>query len=105
MATRIRPALFLLALLLLACEPKDRRPGLWLSGEVVKEPVLDWSFTDTVPEIFLETRTAYGIPHSVTVVCVGVGDKLYVPSVYRERGDFPMSAAGTRTWRETLACA
>ena len=86
---RIRPALLSLALLLAACEPHDRRPGLWLSGDVVKEPVSDWSFTDAVPEIFLETRTWYGIPHSVTVVCVGVGDKLYVPSVYRERGDFP----------------
>jgi hypothetical protein len=74
---------------LAACEPQDRRPGLWLSGETVAEPVTDWSFTDAVPEIFLETRTWYGIPHSVTVVCVGIGDRLYVPSVYRERGEFP----------------
>lgn len=77
------------AALLAACAPHDRRPGLWLSGEVLREPVSDWSFTDAVPEIFLETRTWYGIPHSVTVVCVGIGDRLYVPSVYRERGEFP----------------
>lgn len=91
MARSLRISLTLLcgALLFLACEPQDRRPGLWLSGDVVREPVSDWSFTDALPEIFLETRTWYGVPHSVTVVCVGVGDKLYVPSVYRERGEFP----------------
>jgi hypothetical protein len=83
-------ALWLCAVLWLgACGPQDRRPGLWLSGETVEAPVTDWSFTDAVPEIFLETRTWYGVPHSVTVVCVGQGDRLYVPSVYRERGEFP----------------
>ncbi len=65
--------LALVAAFLAACAPQDRRPGLWLAGEVVREPVTDWSFTDAVPEIFLETRTWYGIPHSVTVVCVGIG--------------------------------
>jgi hypothetical protein len=79
----------LLCALLCACEPSDRRPGLWLSGEVVQEPVTDWSFTDAVPEIFVETRTWYGIPHSVTTVCAGLGERLYVPSVYFEGGDFP----------------
>lgn len=81
--------LLLVAALCVACEPVDRRPGLWLSGDVVAEPVSDWSFTDAVFEILLETRTWYGIPHSVTVVCVAIGDRLYVPSVYRERGEFP----------------
>jgi hypothetical protein len=88
-AARLGSALVLCALLCSACDPKDRRPGLWLSGELVTEPVADWSFTDAVPEIFLETRTWWGIAHSVTVVCVAVGDRLYVPSVYRERGEFP----------------
>jgi len=91
MATRSRPSVFLVTALLLvmACEPKDRRPGLWLSGDVVTAPVSDWSFANAVPEIFIETRTWYGIPHSVTVACVGIGDRLYVPSVYRNRGKFP----------------
>ena len=94
---RIRAVWLLGALLWLsACEPKDRRPGLWLSGEPVQGPVTDWSFTDSVPEIFLETRTWYGIPHSVTVVCVAIGDRLYVPSVYRERGEFPDERAWNR---------
>ena len=27
-------------------DPKDRRPGLWLSGDAVTAPVTDWSFSD-----------------------------------------------------------
>jgi len=86
---RLLATALLAALALSACAPRDRRPGLWLSGETVTEPVTDWSFTDAVPEILLETRTWYRIPHSVTVTCVGIGDRLYVPSVYRNRGEFP----------------
>lgn len=81
---------FLAALLLLvACEPQDYRPGFWLSGEVDPAPVDDWSFTEGVPEIFVETRTWYGVPHSVTTVCVSHGGSLYVPSVYLDGGTFP----------------
>jgi hypothetical protein len=88
--TRTRVGLLLLvALLATACDPKDRRPGTWVSGTEVSEPVTDWSFTDTVGEIFVETRTWYGIPHSVTTVCARDGERLYVPSVYFEGGDFP----------------
>jgi len=75
--------------LVVACSPHDRRPGTWLSGELVEEPVTDWSFTDEVQEIFVETRTWYGIPHSVTTVCAADGANLYVPSVYFEGGEFP----------------
>ena len=51
-------ALLLLALAgMVACEPHDRRPGQWLHGEVVTTPVTDWSFSDGVDEIFVETAT------------------------------------------------
>ncbi len=82
-------ALIGLLLLFAACEPQDRRPGLWLSGELVTAPVDDWSFTDEIGEIFVETRTWYGIPHSVTTVCVAHDGSLYVPSVYLDGGEFP----------------
>ena len=91
----MRPSLANLALaalclaLLVGCAPRDRRPGLWLSGEVVREPVGDWSFTDEVQEIFVETRTWYGIPHSVTTVCAQQAGALYVPSLYFDDGEFP----------------
>ena len=91
-------ALVLLVPLGLACQPKDRRPGLWLSGEVVEGPVTDWTFVNALPEIFVETKTWYGVPHSVTVVAAGIGDRLYVPSVYRGRGEFPSE----RTWNRNV---
>ena len=82
--------LFTIAIVaLVACNPKDRRPGTWLSGEVVAEPVADWSFANDEREIFVETRTWYGIPHSVTTVVVAHNGTLYVPSVYFEGGTFP----------------
>ena len=84
-----RLAAALAVALLVACAPHDRRPGLWLSGEVVREPISDWSFTDPVQLIFVETRTWYGIPHSVTTVCAAEGGSLYVPSVYSDEGEFP----------------
>ena len=80
---------FACVLSLFACQPKDRRPGLWLSGEVETAPVSDWSFADAQREIFVETRTWYGIPHSVTTVVVAHNGTLYVPSVYFEGGEFP----------------
>ncbi len=67
------------ALVLLACfEPSDRRPGTWLSGEVVEGAVDDWSFTNDHREIWIETRTPYLVPHSVTIVCAEADGKLFV---------------------------
>jgi hypothetical protein len=70
-------------------DPKDRRPGLSLSGEVVNDPINDWSFADEIQQIYLETQTWYLIPHSVTTVCAGLGEKLYVPSIYYGGGQWP----------------
>ena len=88
--SRLAPAAALAALCLaLGCAPHDERPGLWLPGELATEPVDDWSFTDGAKEIFVETHTWYGIPHSVTTVCAAEGGVLWVPSVYFEGGEFP----------------
>ena len=74
------------------------RPGLWLTGEVVREVVTDWDFVNHLddPErrdtVMLETRTWYGIPHSVTIGIVGRGDKLYIhanSSGWRMERPFP----------------
>jgi hypothetical protein len=71
--------LSLVAIAALAClDPKDRRPGLRLSGEVVTDPVEDWSFTDAHREIFVETRPPWLVPHSVTIVCAAIDSHLYV---------------------------
>ena len=77
-------------LVALGCvEPQDQRPGLYVSGEVVSEPVTDWSFTDAVPEIYVETRAWYLLPHSVTTHVVAVNGQLYVGSLYYGGGEFP----------------
>lgn len=69
----------LLALGAAGClDPEDRRPGLRLSGDVVTDPVDDWSFTDAHPEIYIEVRTPYLLPHSVTIVCATLDGQLYV---------------------------
>jgi len=69
----------LLTLSLCACiDPSDRRPGLWLSGEVVEDEVDDWSFSNDQPEIFIETRTPYVIAHSTTIACAADEGGLYV---------------------------
>lgn len=65
-------------------------PGLWLAGEVVRDPVADWDWVSDVdhPErgstIMLETRTWYGIPYSVTILPTPRGDKLYIGGSARE---------------------
>jgi hypothetical protein len=86
-------------LLLAGCEPKDRRPGLWLSGELVEETPTDWSFIKDHPEIFVETSPWYGIPFSVTTVIGTRNGRLYVPSIYSEEAAFP----GTKYWNSVIA--
>lgn len=79
---------------------RSARPGLWLTGEVVHEAVTNWDWVNQFSETFgknateLETRTWYGIPHSVTVLLVPRGDKLYLQSsaqTFRLNKKFPYS--------------
>jgi len=79
----------LLMLVLSACEPADRTPGMWLSGDVETNEIHDWTFSNDHMEVFLETHPWYGIPFSVTVVTATTGDKLFVPSIYSEPAEFP----------------
>ena len=77
-------------------------PGLWLKGEVVREPVTNWDWVNAVTDpirknsIMLETRTRFGIPHSVTINPTGRGDKLYIGGSeqdFRLQKEFPYSKA------------
>ncbi len=77
-------------------------PGLWLKGEVVREPVTNWDWVLEVNDpirgnsIMLETRTWYGIPHSVTINLVPRGDRLYISGSeqgFRLQKEFPNSKA------------
>ena len=103
---RFRPSrrpLLLASVVLLAmaagCEPKDRRPGTWLSGQTAPETVSDWSFVNEQMEVYVETRPWYGIPHSVTTVIASKNGKVFVPSIYEAPADFP----GTKYWNRIIA--
>src|SRR6202043_498359 len=61
-----------------------RMPGLWLKGEVVATPVSDWSFTDKIQTIKIQTQTPILLPYSVSIWCAVYNNNLYVTS-YRGR--------------------
>jgi hypothetical protein len=93
-----------LVLLLIAAringfEPDERRPGLWLKGELVTTPVTDWSFANQIKSVKLQTNTWYGIPHSVTINCVSYNGQLYLDSFYRAGFTYPHG----RSWNENVA--
>ena len=84
---------------------RSARPGLWLKGEVVREEVTNWDWVKQFSDAFaengteLETRTWYGIPHSVTVLLVPRGEELYLMSsaqTFRLDRKFPY---GKAWWR------
>ena len=80
-------------------EPSARRPGLWLKGELVTTPVADWSFTDMVQNVKIQTNSWYLIPHSVTINCVSYKGQLYLDSFYAAGLTYPHG----RSWNENVA--
>jgi hypothetical protein len=91
--------LLLLVLPITGFEPHGRMPGLWLKGDLVTGPVTDWSFTDTIETVKLQTNTEYLLPHSVTTYCVSYRGQLYLTSLYRAGLTYP---AG-RSWNTDVA--
>ncbi|NIP13784.1 MAG: DUF2255 family protein [Pseudomonadales bacterium] len=90
MMTLGRAWVLLTAVLILgACDPRDRRPGLWLTGEEAEVLPSDWSFSDEYGEVSLEVATPYLIPHSVTIWCAQVEGTLYVAAAAPEEKNWP----------------
>ena len=87
-------ALVLVVLRITGLNPHDGIPGLWLTGDLVTTPVTDWSFTDQVPTIKLQTQSRFLLPHSVTINCVAYNGQLYVTSTY--------SAGLPRSWNTNV---
>src|SRR5438552_5759223 len=85
----------LLALRVGGLDPRERRPGLWLQGEVVTAPVTDWVFTDKYPTIYIQTRSRYLLPHSVTISCVARNGQLYLTSTFPAGSPFPQGKRWT----------
>ena len=76
--------LVLIVLRITGFGPHARTPGLWLKGNVVTTPVTDWSFTDKIPVVQLQTESWYMLPHSVNINCLNYNGRLYLVSVYPE---------------------
>jgi hypothetical protein len=89
----------LVVLSITGLEPRQRTPGLWLKGTLVTTPVADWAFTDQVSTVEVQTRTWYGIPHSVTTYCVSYHGQLYLDSFYPPGVEYPHG----RSWNENVA--
>ena len=80
-------------------EPTTRRPGLWLKGAPVTTPVADWSFTDKIQNVEIQTYSQYLLPHSVTIDCVSNKGQLYLFSFYAAGLTYPHG----RRWNENVA--
>jgi hypothetical protein len=85
--------LLLVVLRFTGFEPKDcadastlacRAPGLWLRGQPITVPVTDWSFTDKVQAVKVQTQTPFLLPYSVSAWCAVYNGNLYLTS-YRGR--------------------
>ena len=85
--------LLLLVLRITGLNPHDRVPGLWLTGNVDTVPVTDWSFTDKIETVKVQTDTGYGLPHSVTTWCIAYNGQLYLAT----------SGADIRQWPRNVA--
>lgn len=88
MSSRPIAATFALALLFVACGgPFLVFPGGALSGELVREPVEDWSFVD---DDFIDLETRPGDPYSVELNYIVREGQLYI------------DPAEGRTWLEYI---
>jgi hypothetical protein len=67
---------------------------------VVTTPVADWSFTDKISTVKVQTRDRLGLPYSVATYCVSYDNQLYLTSVYQP--GLPPYPRG-RHWNENVA--
>ena len=96
-------ALLAIVVVATACQPEDESPGLWLRGESAPEKVADWSFSDGIEEIFIETRPWYLLPHSTTIWCVALDGELYIGSYGDEKKAWEQNIERDREARLSIA--
>ena len=69
--------LYLVALFL-PVDPDERRPGTRLTGDLATDQDTHWSFVEDRTRAWVETRTWYLVPHSITVSAWADDGTLYV---------------------------
>jgi hypothetical protein len=75
-------------------DPNQRRPGLWLKGDVESFPA-DWTCADKDRTLMVETHSGYLIPHSVTIYFVTGKGNLYLHADYPPGRTFPNGKSWT----------
>jgi hypothetical protein len=74
-------------------DPHETIPGLWLKGDIETIPVTDWSFTDKVQTVKVQTNSWYLLPHSVTTWCIAYNGQLYLATSRAEVKQWPRNVA------------
>ena len=64
--------------IVLPVDPVERRPGTSLSGDLAVDQDTDWEFVEGRSRAWVETRTRYLVPHSITVSAWADNGALYV---------------------------
>jgi hypothetical protein len=57
--------------------PCERTPGGWLPGEVVHQPIMDWTFANEVPLCQIQVSNG-PLPHSINLNCMAAAGRLYL---------------------------
>ena len=74
-------------------DPEERRPGTRLSGSVASAPANWAERVQPRMQVWVQTRTWYGIPHSVTTVSFTLDGDLYVPCARCSTKRWPRNVA------------
>ena len=67
-----------IAAIFIPINPNEQQPGTRLSGNFADDQNPDWSFMEGRTRAYIETRSLYLIPHSITVSSWSQNGQLYV---------------------------
>ena len=67
-----------IAAIFIPIDPNEQQPGTRLSGNFADDQNPDWSFMEGRARAYIETRSLYLIPHSITVSSWSQNGQLYV---------------------------
>ena len=67
-----------IAAIFIPINPNEQQPGTRLSGNFAEDQNPDWSFMEGRTRAYIETRSLYLIPHSITVSSWSQNGQLYV---------------------------
>jgi hypothetical protein len=76
--------LFVLYARVAGFDPGPTRPGMWLTGELVTDPVADWSFAEKLQPTAIQSRQHFlpALAHSVRTTRFHFKGRLYFGSGY-----------------------